>query len=193
MKNRRYQIAIFASGNGSNAEVIIRYFQHHPLVGVCLVLSNNPQASVLQRAEQFEVPFKVFDRLQWRESEVVLQWLSEVGATHIVLAGFMWLLPVYLIKAFPDRIVNIHPALLPKYGGKGMYGMKVHEAVLIHREVETGITIHLVNEHYDEGLIIFQKTCTIEPSDSAATVAAKVQALEHEHYPRVIEKWIVPS
>lgn len=187
------RIAIFASGNGTNAEAIINFFKGHPSISVEFILSNNANAFVLERTKNHNIPSAVFSREQFRESQVVLDWLHERSITHIVLAGFLWLIPDYLIKSFPDRIINIHPALLPKYGGKGMYGAKVHEAVKAAGEVETGITIHLVNEHYDEGKILFQATCRIESTFDPTNIANCVHELEHLHYPRTIEKWINPS
>lgn len=184
------RIAIFASGSGSNAEEIMRHFQQNPSNQVVLLLSNNPEAYALERARKFDVPTRVFDRKQWRESQVVLEWLAEKEVTHIVLAGFLWLIPGYLIQAYPAQIVNIHPALLPKYGGKGMYGMKVHEAVRAANDVESGITIHEVNEHYDEGKVIFQARCVIDRTDTPEDIAAKIHKLEYEHYPRVIDRWV---
>jgi phosphoribosylglycinamide formyltransferase-1 len=181
-------IAIFASGSGTNAEQIMKHFQHHPSTQVALLLSNNPQAYALERAKKFGIPTRVFDKKQWRESEIVVQWLKEKEVTHIVLAGFLWLIPAYLIKAYP-KMINIHPALLPKYGGKGMYGMKVHEAVRAANEMETGITIHEVNEHYDEGKIIFQAQCLVDPTDTPEDIANKIHQLEYEHFPKVIERW----
>ncbi len=144
---------------------------------------------MIERAKKFQVPSKVFDKNQFSECEEVIKWLNENKISHIVLAGFLLLIPEKLISAFPNRIINIHPALLPKYGGKGMYGMKVHEAVIAAREKETGITIHLVNAHYDEGKILAQFKCSVLPTDDAKAVAEKVLQLEHEHYPRIVEKW----
>lgn len=193
MKALQYRIAIFASGSGSNAEEIIRYFKHHSSIEVVLVLSNNADALVLQRAARLNVPSCIFNKAQFRESDEVINWLKKAGVTHVVLAGFLWLVPNNLIHAFPNHIVNIHPALLPKFGGKGMYGAKVHEAVKAAGETETGITIHLVNEHYDEGEILFQTSCGVTSQDSPTAIAAKVNQLEYRHYPVVIEKWIMPS
>ena len=190
IKNR---IAILASGNGSNAEEIMTYFKGHSSIEVALVLSNNADAFVLQRSSRLNIPFKVFNRIQFRESDEVVNWLKEAHITHVVLAGFLWLVPIPLIKAFPHRIVNIHPALLPKFGGKGMYGLKVHEAVKAAGEKETGITIHAVNEKYDEGKMLFQTSCLITLADSSTDIAAKVNQLEYKHYPAVIEKWITSS
>lgn len=193
MTASRYRIAIFSSGNGTNAEEIIKYFKEHSSVETALVLSNNAAAFVLQRAARLNIPFKVFNKIQFRESDEVVGWLKEAGVTHVVLAGFLWLVPINLIKAFPNHIVNIHPALLPKFGGKGMYGANVHEAVKAAGETETGITIHSVNEHYDEGEILFQTSCSVTPGDSPIDIAAKVNQLEYKHYPAVIEKWITSS
>lgn len=156
-----------------------------------MLLSNSPQAYALERAKKLSIPSKVFNRTIFRESEDVLIWLRDSSVTHIVLAGFMWLVPAYLIKAFPGKIINIHPALLPKFGGKGMYGMHVHEAVKTTGEKETGITIHEVNEQYDEGKILFQARCEVSSSDSPDDIAKRVHQLEYAYYPRVIEEWIL--
>lgn len=185
------RIAIFASGSGTNAEAIFNYFKNHSSIEIVLLLSNNSEAYALVRAKKYGVETKIFNRTQFRESEIVLSWLNEAKITHVVLAGFLWLIPEYLVRAFPDHIVNIHPALLPKYGGKGMYGMKVHEAVKAAHETVTGITIHKVNERYDDGQILFQATCEVSPLDTADQIAEKIHRLEHSHYPRVIEQWIV--
>ena len=186
-----HRIAIFASGSGSNAEEIISYFQYHPAIEVKLLLSNNANAQALQRAEKFKIKAKTFNKTQFRESREVLHWLKEENITHVVLAGFMWLVPDYLTQHYSGKIVNIHPALLPKFGGKGMYGMFVHEAVKAAAESETGITIHEVNEHYDEGNVIFQATCGVDETDTPQNIALKVQKLEHLHYAKVIERWIL--
>ena len=188
---QQFRVAIFASGNGTNAEAIIKYFQSHASIDIAMVLSNNKEARVLERAAKFNTPTFTFNRSEFRESSYILSQLEHHKVTHIVLAGFMWLIPSYLVKAYPNRIVNIHPALLPKYGGKGMYGMYVHEAVKINNESLTGITIHVVNERYDEGKILLQKSCTILPSDSPEDIANKVHALEHEWYAKQIEEWIL--
>ena len=184
------RIAIFASGSGTNAEAIFTYFQNHPSIQVGLLLTNNPEAYALVRAKKFGISTMIFNKSQFRDNDEVINRLQQEMITHIVLAGFLWLVPQHLIKAFPNRIINIHPALLPKYGGKGMYGMNVHEAVKNSGEKETGITIHEVNEKYDEGKILFQATCDVLPSDSPQQIANKVHQLEHAHYPKVIEKWI---
>lgn len=189
-KGGEARIAIFASGSGTNAEQIMLRFQKHDSIEVVLVLSNKSDAFVLERAKKFGVPSKVFTRQQFRETGEVLSWLQENSITHIVLAGFMWLMPENIIHAYPDKIVNIHPALLPKFGGKGMYGHHVHEAVKAAGEKETGITIHLVNEKYDEGRILFQASTALDSTDTPETIANKVHVLEYKHYPEQMEKWI---
>jgi len=186
-----HKIALFASGSGTNVENIARYFQHHHEIAVSLVLSNNPEAFVLKRAENLKIPSSVFTRNQFYESHEVIQQLIDFEIDWIILAGFLWLIPDNLIEAFPGKIVNIHPALLPKYGGKGMYGDKVHQAVVDNHEKESGVTIHLVNSRYDEGEILFQALCRIEPLDKAEMVAQKVHALEYEYYPKIIEKLVL--
>jgi len=186
---KKYKIAIFASGNGSNAEAIMEYFKGNEYISVDLLLTNNPKAYAIERAKKFGVLCKVFTK-QDIEEETVIEWLTSAGISHIVLAGYLWLIPESLVKAFPNKIVNIHPALLPKFGGKGMYGMKVHEAVRAANELVTGITIHLVNTKYDEGEVLAQEAVPIEPNDSPQEIADKVHALEHRFYPAVIESWI---
>lgn len=188
---KKFRLAIFASGTGSNAEEIIKYFEYHPSIEVKLLLSNNSKAPVLQRAEKFRIKTQTFTRIQFASSYEILSLLKEHEITHLVLAGFMWLVPDYLTHNFSGKIINIHPALLPKFGGKGMYGMFVHEAVKASAETETGITIHEVNEHYDEGKIVFQATCGIDETDTPQSIAVKVQQLEHMHYPKVIERWVL--
>ncbi len=190
MQPKEIKLAIFASGNGTNAEAIMEYFRNNTSICVAVVLTNNPKAGVLNRAARFKVPTRIFDRKQFSESNDVLLWLKEFQVTHIVLAGFLWLVPANILKAYSPRIVNIHPALLPKFGGKGMYGDNVHNAVLSAGEQETGITIHEVNEKFDEGKILFQATCPVAPGDTAAMIADKVHKLEHAHFPRVIDEWI---
>ena len=179
-------LIIFASGNGTNAAAIIDYFRQNTQVSIALIVCNNPQAGVLNIARTEGIPFLLIDRVTFRETLFIEQ-LATVDPTLIVLAGFSWKLPDPLVAAFPDKIVNIHPALLPKYGGKGMYGHHVHEAVLQACERESGITIHFVNEHYDEGNIIVQARCGVESSDNAGLLAARIHRLEHFYYPRVIE------
>lgn len=181
------KIAIFASGSGSNAQKIIEHFLKNSDIQVALILSNRPDAYVLERADNYEIPTHVFTRDEFYESEHILNLLKNLHIDLLVLAGFLWLIPEYLLEAFPNRIINIHPALLPKYGGKGMYGLKVHEAVINAGEEETGITIHYVNKHFDEGEIIFQARCKIDPGDDPEMLAYKVHQLEHQYFPRVIE------
>lgn len=184
------RMAVFLSGSGTNAEKIFSHFKGHPTIEVALVLSNNPTAFGLARAAKYHIPTLTFNKQQFRETEEVLTWLIDAGITHVVLAGFLWLIPQNLIAKYPHRIVNIHPALLPKFGGKGMYGAKVHEAVKAAGEMQTGITIHEVDERYDEGKILFQAICNLSPSDTTQEIAEKVQQLEHAHYPQIIEKWV---
>lgn len=186
MKN----IVIFASGAGTNAENIIRYFSNEKKAKVVLVLSNKPQAKVLERAAALGVDVFFFDRRQFYETEEVLFILQRRNTDLIVLAGFLWLVPARIIEAYKGRIVNIHPALLPGFGGSGMFGDRVHKAVLDARSTESGITIHFVNEQYDSGDIIFQARCPVLPGDDVDTLAARVHALEYEHYPAVISKII---
>lgn len=182
------RIAIFASGSGSNAENIAHYFSGSNDVEISLIVTNNPQAGVIQRARKLHIPVVVFDRKTFYESERILELLLNQGIDLIVLAGFMMLIPASLVAAFPSRMVNIHPALLPKYGGKGMYGHFVHEAVVAAGETESGITIHFVNEFYDEGNVIAQFPCTLSTGDTPEDVATKVQKLEHEHFPKIVEE-----
>lgn len=188
--NPKFRIAIFASGNGSNAENIAKYFKEHSLIKVAAVLSNNPTAFVLERAKKLQIPTKFFTREEYTSSSVT-DWLKERQITHIVLAGFLWLVPLNILKTFPHKIINIHPALLPKFGGKGMYGMKIHEQVRLLNETETGITIHLVNDKYDEGEILYQGKCDVTNSDTPELIAHKVHQLEYACYPKVIEKWVL--
>lgn len=183
--------AIFASGSGTNAENIIRHFKGHSFIETALVLCNKPGAGVLERAEKLGVETLLFNRDDLYENSLVLRVLEEKKIDFIVLAGFLWMIPKDILMKFPGRIVNIHPALLPKYGGKGMYGEKVHQAVRDHMEKKTGITIHHVNEIYDAGDIIFQAECEIDPVlDSPEEIASRVHKLEYQFYPIIIEKTI---
>lgn len=179
------RIVIFASGSGTNAENIINYFQLNKTAQVTHVLSNNEHAKVFERAERLGIMASLFDKDAFRKDKTVLHFLLQ-EADFIILAGFLWRIPSDIVEAFPNKIINIHPALLPKYGGKGMYGMNVHKAVKENNETETGITIHYVNENYDEGAIIFQAKCDVLSSDSAENVAAKIHLLEMEHFPKVV-------
>ena len=186
-KNVKKRIAIFASGSGSNAQKIMEHFKYDDRAEVALILSNNPDAYVLQRADNFEVPTHVFDRHAFYHTDEVVDLLDRLEIDLVVLAGFLWLVPQNLLKRYPNKIINIHPALLPAYGGKGMYGDRVHQAVLDAGEEESGITIHFVNEHFDEGEMIYQARFRIEPDDSLEVIKFKGQQLEHLHYPKVIE------
>jgi phosphoribosylglycinamide formyltransferase-1 len=181
-------IAIFASGKGSNAQAIIDYFKGHSTIKVALIVTNNKTAGVIQIAKDSRIPFDIISPTELKEEETILDLLDIYQIDLIVLAGFLLLIPAYLVRAYPNKIINIHPALLPKYGGKGMYGLKVHETVLANKESETGITIHYVNEKYDEGEYIAQYRCHVEPSDSKEMIAKKVNELEHEYYPQEITK-----
>jgi phosphoribosylglycinamide formyltransferase 1 len=180
------KIAIFASGSGSNAENIVQYFKGKENLNVECIYSNKADAYVIERAKKFNIPSKVFSREDFYYTNSIVDDLKGKGIDLIVLAGFLWLIPQDLTDNF--TIINIHPALLPKYGGKGMFGQKVHEAVVANKEKYSGITIHYVNENYDEGKIIFQATCEVLPDDTADDVAAKVHQLEYEYFPKVIEK-----
>ena len=181
-------IAIFASGSGSNTENIIRYFRKSEAIQVSLVLSNRSDAYVLERAHRLGVPCNVFPKEDWMAGDEILAVLQEYHIDFVVLAGFLVRVPDLLLHAYPNKIINIHPALLPKFGGKGMYGDRVHEAVVAAGEKESGITIHYINERYDEGNTVFQIACPVLPTDSPEDVAKKVHALEYEHFPRVIER-----
>lgn len=185
------KIAVFASGSGSNAQNIIEFFQKDPAASVVLVLSNNPNAYVLQRAKLLGVDSIVFDKAQLSDPLDVLRQLTNHKVDFIVLAGFLWKFPEHIIKKFEQKVVNIHPALLPNFGGKGMYGMHVHKAVVEAKVKETGITIHHVNAHYDEGAIIFQAKCPVFSDDTAEDVAEKIHKLEMEHFPTVIRDLLI--
>ena len=179
---------ILASGSGTNTENIIRYFQSSDVARVVLVVSNKADAYVLERAKRLQVPSLVIPRDKFLESGYVCSVLQEYHADLVVLAGFLLRIPDDMLAAYPQRIVNIHPSLLPKYGGKGMYGDKVHQAVVAAGEKESGITIHYIDGHFDEGVTIFQAKCPVLPDDTPEEVAHKVHALEYEHYPKVIER-----
>ena len=187
MKKR---IAIFASGSGSNAQKIMEHFKRSTDAEVALVLTNNPESYVLQRADSFEIPSHVFDRHEFYQTDDVLDLLKNLDVDLIVLAGFLWLIPQNLIKEYAGRMINIHPSLLPNHGGKGMYGDRVHKAVMAAGDAEGGITIHYVNEHYDEGEFIYQAKYRIEKDDNLEMIKFKGQQLEHLHYPRIVEMLI---
>jgi len=186
-------IAILASGSGTNAQRLCEYFAGHPSVRVCLILSNNPNAYVLTRAQKLGVPAVVFSRKAFYESSEVVDLLAKNDTGFIVLAGFLWLLPPKLLEAYPGKIINIHPALLPRYGGKGMYGNHVHEAVIKSGDTESGISIHYVNEHYDEGDVIFQARCPVFEGDTPETLAGRIHELEYRYFPEVIENILSAS
>jgi phosphoribosylglycinamide formyltransferase-1 len=187
--DQEIRLAIFASGSGTNAEQIFRFFKNHQSIHPVVLLSNNVNAYALTRAGNHGIKTIVFDRAQFSDGTVVTE-LRKNSVTHVVLAGFLWLIPTDLLKEYPGKIINIHPSLLPAFGGKGMYGMKVHQAVKNSGAAETGITIHEVNEKYDEGRIIFQKSVGVTADDDPETIAAKVHALEHQYFPAVIESWV---
>ncbi|WP_207497275.1 phosphoribosylglycinamide formyltransferase [Aridibaculum aurantiacum] len=184
-------IAIFASGAGSNAKKIIQHFEQHNTIHVALVVCNKPGAGVLEVAKEENIPALLIEKERFFSGDAYLDVLKEAKVDFIVLAGFLWKVPATLIDAYPDKIVNIHPALLPKYGGKGMYGALVHKAVIAAGEKESGITIHYVDGHYDNGDIIQQATCTVEAGETEASLAQKIHALEHEVYPATIEKLLM--
>ncbi|MBX3256799.1 MAG: phosphoribosylglycinamide formyltransferase [Chitinophagaceae bacterium] len=183
-------LAVFASGTGSNAQKIIDYFRDHPTIKSTLIVSNKPEAGVLEIARREKIASLIINRENFFRGDGYAGELKALDIHWIILAGFLWKVPESLIQAFPGKIINIHPALLPKYGGKGMYGHFVHEAVIAAGEKESGITIHYVDEQFDHGQHIFQATCPIAPGDSPELLAKKVQALEHTHYPPVIEKLV---
>lgn len=185
-----HRVAVFASGNGSNAAVIADYFKGHPAIQIALIVSNNPAAGVLAMAARNHIPTLLLEKKQFYNGDAYVQFFREAAIDFIVLAGFLWKVPPLLIQAFPSKIVNIHPSLLPQYGGKGMYGIHVHEAVIANHEAESGITIHFVDEHYDHGEVIQQARCPVSPADTPQTLQAKVQVLEHRHYAPAIERVI---
>lgn len=185
------KLALFASGNGTNVQQIAEYFKDSKDIKVELVIANKEDAYVRQRARNLGIDELYYGRDSFYNSNIVLEELDKRGIDFIVLAGFLWLIPNNLLKSYNNRIINIHPALLPKYGGKGMYGHNVHKAVIENREKESGITIHYVNQNYDEGQIIFQAKCDISPKDTAEDLAAKIHLLEKEHFPKVIESVVI--
>jgi len=187
------RIAVFASGRGSNARRLVEHFAGNKTAEIALIASNKPDAPVLDMAHAQDISVFVFDKKKFTQEKSVIEELENFEIDFIVLAGFLWLVPKVLIEHFPKKIINLHPALLPKYGGKGMYGMRVHEAVRANNEPETGITIHYVNEHYDEGDIIFQAKCTVEPTDTPQDIAQKIHELEHKHLPIITEKLVTSS
>jgi phosphoribosylglycinamide formyltransferase 1 len=190
LKPNTIKLAIFASGTGSNALKIIEHFANHNTIQVSLIVSNHADAGVVNIAKKHNIHSLIIEKDEFVATGYSSM-LKEYGVQWLILAGFLWKIPSVLLQCYPNRVINIHPALLPKYGGKGMYGLHVHEAVIANNDSETGITIHFANEHYDEGKHIFQAKCVVLPSDTAATIAKKVQVLEHEHFAPVIEKVLV--
>lgn len=181
-------IALFASGTGTNVDNIINFFSNNKNINIKLVVCNKADAIVLKKAAAKNVPVAIVSDKAVYNSEKLLHFLRANEIDWIVLAGFLWLIPSSIIKSYPNKIVNIHPSLLPKFGGKGMYGTRVHESVIANKEKESGITVHYVNERFDEGEIIFQKSCLLTDNESAASLAQKVHLLEYEHFPKVLEK-----
>jgi len=184
------KVAIFASGSGSNAENIINYFKDHNIVEIVSIISNKNDAFVHERAKKLGIESVTFSKNDFEITDKVINYLKEKGIDFIILAGFLLKIPQSLLNTYPNRIINIHPALLPKYGGKGMYGDNVHKAVVEAKETESGITIHYVNENYDEGAIIFQAKCAVEKEDTYEDVAEKIHSLEYEYFPKIIKKII---
>lgn len=191
--SQKKKLVIFASGSGTNAENIIKHFQGSQTAEVKAVFSNNRSAGALKRAHKLQVKAIHFDREALYETNEVLNLLKDLKPDLIILAGFLWIFPSRILRKFPNKVINLHPALLPKYGGKGMYGMNVHRAVVEKKELETGISIHFVNDKYDEGELIFQTRIPVDPLDSAQDVAEKIHQLEYEHFPKVIEKLLFPQ
>ncbi len=191
MTPTKKRLVIFASGGGSNAEAIINYFSGSDLAQVVLIVTNKKEAGVIQRADSHDIPSLVISKKALSNKEFLIPTLDQYKPDLIILAGFLLLIPTHLVEAYPDAILNIHPALLPKYGGKGMYGHHVHQAVFDNNEKTSGPTIHLVNAHYDEGQILFQAEVALEPMDTPDIIAQKVLALEHKHYPQVIEQYLL--
>ena len=185
---KKFKIAILGSGGGTNAQAIIDRFRNHPFIEVSQVISNNSSARILERAYENHISTFVINRNSLYETGQLLEILNEAKIDLVVLAGFLWLIPKNLIEQFPKKIINIHPTLLPNFGGKGMYGMYVHKAVIAAKEKKSGITIHFVNEKFDSGEVIFQKSISLSPEETAESLSKKVLKLEHQHFPEVIEK-----
>lgn len=187
----KIKVAIWGSGTGSNAKNIIQHFHESDRVEIAWVLSNKPEALILQHAKDAGIPTRIIGKEERENCQALIEEHRKLGIDWIILAGYLWKIPAALCQAYPNKIVNIHPALLPKYGGKGMYGHFVHDAVHQAGETESGITIHFVNEHYDEGNIIFQARCAVEQSDGPADIEKKVRALEIQHFPHIIGETIL--
>jgi phosphoribosylglycinamide formyltransferase-1 len=187
------KVAIFASGSGTNAQRIFDYFKGKENIEIALLLSNNPDAYALTRAQNAQIPTRLFTKTEFKDSSIIVDELKAAGISWVILAGFLWLVPKNLIQAFPATILNIHPALLPDFGGKGMYGMHVHKAVIETGAKKTGITIHKVNEEYDKGEVVFQASFDVLSEDTPESVAEKIHELEYKHFPLVIEEQIIKS
>jgi phosphoribosylglycinamide formyltransferase-1 len=185
------KLAIFVSGSGTNMQRIANYFKNHPQIEMSLVVCNNPDAGAIARAESLGIPLMMIDKKSFKNPEPLTAELFKKQIDWIILAGFLWLIPKVLIQAYPNKIVNIHPALLPAYGGKGMYGEKVHQAVIQNGEKQSGITIHFVNEHYDAGAIIFQQQLELQADETPESLAQRIHELEYKYYPEVIEKVVL--
>jgi phosphoribosylglycinamide formyltransferase-1 len=189
--DKKIRLGIFASGTGSNARKIVEYFWEHPIVNIKLIATNKKGAGVLGICKEYNISKLSFSKSYLQESKKILDVLQQEKIDYIILAGFLLKIPEYLIQAYPGKIINIHPSLLPKYGGKGMYGQYVHEAVLAANEKESGITIHTIDEHYDRGTILKQVTCTVNEDDTPESLAKNIQKLEHEHFPKAIEAYVL--
>lgn len=190
MNSTQVNIALFASGSGTNAENIVRYFADNMNVSVKLILTNNPNAGVIERMKKYNLPVTIFNKEDFYQQDTILALLRQSTIDYIILAGFLWLVPEKIIEAFENKIINIHPALLPAYGGRGMYGHHVHQKVIENKEKRSGITIHLVDKEYDKGKILFQAVCTINQGDTAEVLAQKIHLLEYQHFPKVILSYV---
>lgn len=188
--DKTVNVVIFASGGGSNAEAIVKYFAQDTHIKISFLISNNPHSGVFKIGINYGIKTELINRENFKNEFYFVELLKSNKIDYIILAGFLWLIPEFLIREFPNRIINIHPSLLPKYGGKGMYGMHVHQSVFDHNEKESGMTVHLVNEQYDQGLILFQAECNVEEAKNPKEIAQCVLALEHKHYPSVIKNYI---
>ncbi|MFO7977304.1 MAG: phosphoribosylglycinamide formyltransferase [Bacteroidales bacterium] len=195
MKNAQFsgkiRLAMLASGSGTNVENFIHHFRNHSLIEIAVIITNNAHAGVLERAARAGIPAVVISRAQWVGGHQPLEVLHRFAVDYVILAGFLQLIDSRLIQAFPEKILNIHPALLPKYGGKGMYGMKVHQAVIQAGEAYSGISIHLVNEQYDQGQILFQSKVEVASDDTPECLAQKIHQLEYQFFPRVVEDYVM--
>ncbi len=187
----KVRLAVLASGSGTNAAKLIEYFSGHPVIELSLIVSNNPEAYVLQRAKKAGIPYVVITEREWDKKEAVTKLFSEHNIHAVVLAGYLLLIPGWFIRLYPNKILNIHPALLPGFGGRGMYGMHVHRAVIASEVKKSGISIHIVNENYDEGELVFQAELPVRQDDTAESLARRIQELEHTHYPAVVERYFL--